>query len=124
MITEGEGCFRLGYLYVEGKGVRQDLNQAKIYHEKACSLNNGSGCAFLGTMYDVIQNYIQAKTYYEKACNLNAGNGCLFLGNFYYEGKGVKQNKTTAKEYFGKACDLELQQGCDEYRKLNEQGVK
>ena len=49
--------------------------EAVPYCEKACNLNNGLGCSFLGFLYregqGVRQNYQQAKTYYEKACNLN-----------------------------------------------------
>lgn len=29
-----------------------------------------------------------------------------------------------AKKYFGKACDLGEQMGCDNYKMLNEKGVK
>lgn len=96
------------------------------YCEKACSLNDGYGCALLGSLYDngsgVKQDYKQAKTYFEKGCGQNNGEGCIMLGGLYDFGLGVKQNKKVSKEYYGKACDLGLQKGCDEYRKLNEQG--
>nr|WP_276951674.1 SEL1-like repeat protein [Helicobacter rodentium] len=34
----------LGYLYFEGKGVRQDYQVAKDYYGKACDLGLQQGC--------------------------------------------------------------------------------
>lgn len=38
------GCYNLGSLYNEGKGVRQDKKQAKEYFGKACDLGYQKGC--------------------------------------------------------------------------------
>ncbi|GAB1466468.1 hypothetical protein MASR2M54_19680 [Aliarcobacter cryaerophilus] len=38
--------------------------------------------------------------------------------------RGVIQDKKRAKEYFGKACDGGDQKGCDNYKILNQQGIK
>ena len=57
------------------------------YCEKACSKDDGGGCARLGELYDkgrgVKQDYQQAKTYYEKACSKDDGLGCAWLGALY-----------------------------------------
>ena len=98
------------------------------YCEKACSKDDGGGCAGLGSLYGgglgVKQDYQQAKTYFEKACSLNYDVGCNSLGMLYYNGYGVKQNKKVskeyyvkqnkkvAKEYYGKACGLGFHEGC------------
>ena len=55
---------------------------------------------------------------------MQSGLGCLWLGAMYHGSKGVPQNLSKAKELCGKACDLGLQEGCNEYKKLNEKGVK
>jgi TPR repeat protein len=34
------------------QGVKQDYSQAKTYCEKACSMNNGSGCFNVGNAYN------------------------------------------------------------------------
>ena len=122
------GCFNLGVMYAEGQGVRQDFASARKYYEKACNANNTAACDKLGLLYydgkGVRQDFASAKKYWEKACNKNDALACGMLGVLYYEGQGVKQNLSTAKQYYGKACDLGSQNGCDNYKILNEQGVK
>jgi TPR repeat protein len=46
------------------------------------------------------------------------------LGVIYAQGKGVRQNEKLEKQWFGKACDNGLQDGCDNYRILNDAGIK
>jgi len=89
----------------------------------------GAGCFMVGTVYDngegVKQDKTKAREYYTKACELESATGCFNLGSMYYNGEGVKQDKSRAKEFYGKACDLGgFQLGCDNYRVLNEQGVR
>ncbi len=102
----------------------QDYNAIRQESEKACDLNNGSGCFNLGLLYDdgksVTQDYTQANTFYTKACDMGNARGCFNLGISYDNGKGVRQNMQTAKELFGKACDLGEQKGCDGYKILNQ----
>ncbi|WP_459166168.1 tetratricopeptide repeat protein [Helicobacter pylori] len=42
-----EELFNLGMLSYD----KQDFSKAKGYFEKACDLNNGGGCSFLGDLY-------------------------------------------------------------------------
>lgn len=81
-------------------------------------------CASVGLIYSVVENHQQAFLYYDRGCKLNNGGACFGVGFYYDEGKGAKQNKSTAKKYYGKACDLGEQMGCDNYKMLNEKGVK
>jgi TPR repeat protein len=46
------------------------------------------------------------------------------LGVIYAQGKGVRQNEKLEKQWFGKAYDNGLQDGCDNYRILNDAGIK
>ena len=41
---ETMGCFGLGVLYENGKGIRQNFSTAKQYYGKACDLGLQSGC--------------------------------------------------------------------------------
>ncbi|MGN8492303.1 tetratricopeptide repeat protein [Helicobacter pylori] len=67
--------FDLGVKSIEAK----DYIQAKKYFEKACDLNNGSGCGTLGFLYGmgkgVEKDLIKAAYFYSKACDLNNGGG-------------------------------------------------
>ena len=87
-------------------------------------------CFFSGQIYEFVGQYKQAFEYYKKGCGLEHQNekqlagSCLNLGALYYKGKGVRQDKVVAKKYFGKACDLGEKSSCNNYRILNEQGIK
>jgi hypothetical protein len=38
-LNDGNGCFNLGLLYEEGRGVKQDDFKALKFYQKACDLN-------------------------------------------------------------------------------------
>jgi len=127
-------------------------SEAIPFCEKACNLNDGEGCFYLGLFYrysgatqdaarlkrlmnltdnysgatqDVAQDVAQklsAATYYEKACNLNYALGCLELGLLYEVGNGVRQDYQMAKTYHEKACDLNYGTGCFVLARLYERG--
>lgn len=117
----------LGNAYYE----TQDFFNAKKYFEIGC---NNSVDAKLGFCYNlavmyyegkgVRQDYHKAKELYDKSCKLKHARACFNLGVLHNNGQGVKQNLSTAKQYFGKACDFGEQIGCDNYRELNERGIK
>ncbi|MDR0467227.1 MAG: sel1 repeat family protein, partial [Campylobacteraceae bacterium] len=71
---------RVGYIYAEGDGVRQDYHKAFEYAKKGCSGKDAVSCLNLGTSYyngqGVRQDKSQAKEYYGKACDLGEQNGC------------------------------------------------
>ena len=114
---------RLGLMYTQGEGVRQDYTKAAKWYEKAANQGYVETQNRLGQMYykgeGVPQDYTKARQWYEKAANQGKASAQYNLGVMYYEGEGVRQNIATAKEFFGKACDNGFQQGCDNYRKLN-----
>ena len=113
----GEDCRKLGWLYKNGHGVKQDYKQAKNYYEKACDLKNGTGCNNIGWIYQngygVKQDYKQAKNYYEKACDLKNATGCKNLGLLYSEGNGVEKDEIFAMKYFIKACRFGNKSACE-----------
>ncbi|WP_194147957.1 tetratricopeptide repeat protein [Helicobacter pylori] len=62
---------------------KQDFSKAKEYFEKACELNSGSGCNFLGFLYEngqgVEKDLIKAAYFYSKACKLGNQKACEVL---------------------------------------------
>ena len=81
-LNDGFVCSRLGFLYMNGEGVKKNYSKAKRYYSKACDLNDKSGCYMLGFFYEygsggLEQNYLNAKKYYSKACDLNVTKGCV-----------------------------------------------
>lgn len=79
---DGFVCNRLGFLYMNGEGVKKNHSKAKRYYSKACDMNDGQGCYMLGVFYEygnggLEQNYSKAKEYYSKACELRVTKGCV-----------------------------------------------
>ncbi|KNE24244.1 beta-lactamase [Helicobacter pylori] len=74
-----EELFNLGMLSYD----KQDFSKAKGYFEKACDLNNGGGCSFLGDLYrsgdGVKQDLTKAAQFYSKACKLGDQEACEIL---------------------------------------------
>lgn len=110
------GCYMLGVIYFDGKGIKQDYSKAKDLFEKACTGGVFQGCNNLGTMYEnangVKQDYNKAKVFYEKACNGGVVDGCSNLGVLYTYDNVIKQDFLKANELFKKACDGGYAQAC------------
>lgn len=80
-LNDGFVCSRIGFLYMNGEGVKKNHLIAKKYYRKACDMNDKSGCYMLGFFYEygsggLEQNYSKAKKYYSKSCDLNVDKGC------------------------------------------------
>ncbi|EKE81054.1 beta-lactamase hcpA [Helicobacter pylori R018c] len=62
---------------------KQDFSKARKYFERACGLNNGSGCGTLGFLYGmgkgVEKNLTKADQYFSKACKLGDQEACEAL---------------------------------------------
>lgn len=71
--------FDLGMLSYD----KQDFSKARKYFEKACGLNNGSGCGTLGFLYGmgkgVEKDLTKAAYFYSKACKLGFQKTCEIL---------------------------------------------
>ncbi|ETD24253.1 tetratricopeptide repeat protein [Helicobacter macacae] len=79
-LDQAGSCYNLGYMYANGKGVRQDYAKAAELWKKACDMKYGFACNNLGVLYGkgqgVRQNRSTAKQYYGKACDLGNQVGC------------------------------------------------
>ncbi|WQZ86441.1 sel1 repeat family protein [Helicobacter pylori] len=82
-LKEGLGCFNLGALYYNGKGVEKDLTKAAYFYSKACDLKEGMGCGNLGVLYyngdGVKRDSKKADQYFSKACKLGNQEACEAL---------------------------------------------
>ncbi|MGX3044629.1 tetratricopeptide repeat protein [Helicobacter sp. T3_23-1056] len=146
LIASGDnrGYDSLARVYHLGLG---DYVNAKKYYEIVCdkvSDSQSNSCFQLAAMYAdelniyngvVRRDYHKAAELYKKVCNMKEKSfetmyACNRLGVLYRDGKGVAQNLSIAKQFFGKACDLACDfgfisfLGCDNYKDLNEAGVK
>lgn len=77
-----DGCLNLGYLYMDGLGVRQDYHKVVKLLKKACDGGNVQSCSILGSLYiqglGLSRDYYDAKEYFGKAYDLGDQKGCDF----------------------------------------------
>ena len=80
--TEGDvqAQVRLGFMFDQGRGVRQDYAVARQWYEKAANQGNENAQFNLGVMHEigksVRQDRAKAKEYYGKACDQGHQPGC------------------------------------------------
>lgn len=117
--NDANGCYFIGMQYLNGRGIKKDLQKGIVNLNKSCNFKNTQACTELGNIYHEAQEFTKASEFYGRACKMNDAESCLILGFLYAQGKGVEQNPSIAKDFFGKACDLENDMGCESYRNTN-----
>ncbi|MFZ7136482.1 tetratricopeptide repeat protein [Avibacterium avium] len=121
----------LGVMYEKGQGIKQDYAEAVKWYLQAAEQGNAVAQNNLGLLYDsgkgVKKDYAEAAKWYLQAAEQGyvvAQANLASVGARYEKGIGVRQDLQKAKEYYGLACDSGWQEGCDNYRKLNEAGIR
>lgn len=106
------GCRLLGHYYEIGFGLKQDEQQAALYHARSCLAKDALGCNNLGwTLYEK-EKYSEALSYANQACNMDVGASCRLLGLLYFKGWGVRQSDKTSYEFMLKGCKLQDNTSC------------
>lgn len=93
-------CYRLGYLYENGIGVRQDISKAFDFHNQACILGLQVSCEY------VIK-------WGKEDCQNGFAEACFFIANYY-----IESDIQTAMDYFKQACILNHTISCDFVKKV------
>jgi TPR repeat protein len=88
--------YNLGLMYVQGRGVLQDLKQAVYWWRLAAEQGYDKAQVNLGVMYNrgegVLQDYKQAVYWYRLAAEQGDANAQALLGWSYFFGEGVSQD--------------------------------
>lgn len=106
------GCYRLGILYHDGKGVAADYEKAKNLYSRI-SWQDGRGYNGIGNLYyeglGVEQDMQTARLAYGLGCYSTKGYAvaCWNLGIMYRQGEGVPRDYKRAVELFDRACRAE-----------------
>jgi Sel1 repeat-containing protein len=78
--NQGRACYRLGWFYEEGLGVKQNRKKAVEHYERACQAKWAVACRALGMMYwrgdEVKRNRRTGLDYYQRACDLGLAEAC------------------------------------------------
>lgn len=74
------GCYELGLMYRDGKGVKQNSKKALTYLNKVCNEGVAESCRAVGDMFafgdGVAKNYAKAIKLFKKACSLGDKFAC------------------------------------------------
>lgn len=95
---------RVGWMYHKGKGVKQDLEQARWWYNKAAESGDPAGQFYLGTLHKTKKEYEQAVEWFEKAASQAYMPALYALGKMFEYGTGVPKDRMKATNYFTKAA--------------------
>ena len=95
--------------------------------QRACDLQNGSGCATLAFLYAtgkaVAKDDKKATTLYRKSCELGDSQGCYNAALMAQSGRGSKEELARAVSDYEEACDLGSSPACTNLGVLYERGT-
>ena len=98
----------LGFMYIQGQGVRQNYDKARVWFEKAEAQGFPQAQCALGLMHSlghgVEQSDEKAKALYERAAKQGDSQAQHNLGFVYESAYGVEQSDCTAMRWYGKAA--------------------
>lgn len=111
--TQGvaSGCVELGALVAATEPVR-----AHELYQRACTLENGSGCSHAAAQLDTgklgAADRTQATALWVRACELEYAHGCWAAGNAYLDGLGVEVDHDRGYGLVRDACRLNSNGAC------------
>lgn len=105
----------IGYLYEQGRGVKQSYARAIEWYKKAAEQDLAEAHHNLGMLafqgYGMRQDYLAAKRHFTDAAELDQEDSAYMLGLIYYQGHGVRKSPRRAKEFFLQAASLNSSNG-------------
>ena len=100
--------YELGGAYKNGKGVKEDIDQAAYWYKMAADNGHKSACNQLAVIYhNEKEDYAKALYYLNKAAELGDENAFFNLGYIYEHGNGTEKSYTKAEEYYKKALEYD-----------------
>lgn len=99
---------QLGKLHRDGKGVAQDLTQARMLFEKAAAQGNAEAALNLGDMYSagvtVPADAAKAAAFYKQAADAGDARAAFAYGFVLEHGQGVSRDDAAAARYYAAAA--------------------
>ena len=100
---DARGCFGVGLMLDEGKGIDEDPKFARSYFSMSCENGYYTGCFYLGASLrngrggkkDLDASHLN----FLKACEDNQARACFNVALNYYDGLGVVKNRQKALYY-------------------------
>jgi hypothetical protein len=100
---------RVGYMYYQGRGVRQDFTEALHWFRKAAEQGRFREQGRLGFMYyqghGALQDYTEAIRWFRSAADQGDTFAQFMLGTMYQLGRGVSKDNAEALHWYLKAAE-------------------
>ena len=98
--------YELGGEYNNGKGVKEDKDQAAYWYKMAADNGHESACNKLAVIYhNEKEDYVHTMYYLNKAVELGSKDAFFNLGFMYETGRGTEKDYSKAEDYYLKAID-------------------
>lgn len=115
----------LGYMYLEGEGVKKDYEKALNYYMKALELGSIGSKVGLGRMYEngwgVKQDIPKAVTLIREAADYGNRAGQYHIGRLYENGIGLKKDMLEAISWYRKSADKDFEKAQKRLQELEKQ---
>ena len=105
--NSARGCFNLGMLLSDGKGLPRDPIGASRSFKHACDIGLESACGSLVNMVKTDGDGVLLQP-----CSRGDGESCFMLGSLYYGGQGVSRNLEYSAALFQQSCTAGFTRGC------------
>jgi TPR repeat protein len=108
---DDEAQLILGLMYLDGEGVKKNINEALKWLTKSAEKGNVNAQLLLGKLYfdgvgvNVKKKDAKAFEWFCKAAEQGDVNAQLIVGHLLYEGKGVTKNANEAFKWFEEAAE-------------------
>ncbi len=104
-------CRLIAGHYAMGTGVKQNLELAMRYYQKAANQDDAESLFLLGVMYHeghgARRNDKRALDYFTRAFNLGDETSLYYLGKLHLHGKGIREDAEKAVSYFKQGIERE-----------------
>jgi TPR repeat protein len=104
-----KACTNLGFMYIQGQGVKMNYSHAAEYYKRGCDNGDPLGCTNLGIMYwkdELPKDDRHAVELFERGCRNGDSGACRDLGYMYKHGYGVSKDESRAAEQYQLADQL------------------
>lgn len=105
--NSANGCFSLGVLLNNGKGLPRNPVGAGRSFKRACDIGMENACLSLANMVQT-----DGDDPLLEPCNGGDGKSCFMLGSIYYGGQGVSRNLERSATLFQQSCTAGFTRGC------------
>ncbi len=105
--------YKLGLMYNNGEGVKQDFGEAVRWFHRAASLGYAPAQRGLGIKFEkgqgVLRNYGEAVRWYRFGADQGDAASQYRLGRMYVLGRGLRRDFTEAFAWFNLAADQKIE---------------